>query len=53
MRGSWAGLWSALFVVNNPKFLELTARRIESYWDCYYRRTNRAEYAGFRILRYL
>jgi hypothetical protein len=41
------------FVMNNPKFLELTAQRIESYWDCYYRRTNRTQYAGFRILRYL
>jgi hypothetical protein len=42
------------FVTYNPKFIELTAQRIESYWDCYYRRrTNRAEYVGFRILRYL
>jgi hypothetical protein len=41
------------FVMNNPKFLELTAQRIESYWDCYYRSTNRGEHAGFRILRYL
>jgi hypothetical protein len=43
----------AEFLANNPKFLELTAQRIESYWDCYYRRMNRAEYAGFRILQYL
>ena len=42
------------FVMYNPKFLELTAQRMESYWDCYYRRrTNRAEYVAFRILRYL
>jgi hypothetical protein len=43
----------AEFLANNPKFLELTAQRIESYWDCYYRRMNQADYAGFRILQYL
>ena len=47
------GIYSE-FLANNPKFLELTAQRIESYWDCYYRRrTRRDEYVGFRILRYM
>jgi len=42
------------FVTYNPQFVELTAQRIESYWDCYYRRrTKRADYVGFKILRYL
>jgi len=46
------GIYSE-FLVNNPAFLELTAQRIKSYWDCYYREINRNEYAGFRILRNL
>ena len=41
------------FLKDNPEFLEATAQRIRSYWDCYYREIKREEYPGFRILDYL
>lgn len=38
------------FLQENPKFLALTAQRVTSYWDRYYRVHNKDEYAGFRVL---
>jgi hypothetical protein len=39
------------FVAGNPGFLELTRRRIISYWDCYYRRQfpTFRHYPGFQV----
>ena len=41
------------FVRANPKFLDLTERRVVSYWDCYYRSIKKEEYPGFLILDFL
>lgn len=43
------------FASANPTFIQATAQRATSYWNCYYRSTypNRAEYPAFRALRYL
>lgn len=38
------------FLRTNPAFLDLTAQRIASYWDCYHRDTKREDYVGFKIL---
>jgi len=40
------------FVADNPAFVELTAQRVASYWDCYYRYRypRRADYPGFTLL---
>src|ERR1041385_9223241 len=38
------------FLHANPKFLALTAQRVVSYWDRYYRVYSKDEYAGFRVL---
>jgi hypothetical protein len=40
------------FVRFNPQFIALTERRVMSYWNEYYRRYDRAEYLGFRLLRF-
>jgi PAS domain-containing protein len=40
------------FLRCNPAFLDLTGRRIMSYWDCYYRNVRREEYVGFKILEF-
>ena len=37
------------FLLCNPGFLQLTQKRIVSYWDCYYRRIKREDYAGFKV----
>ena len=43
------------FVRENPRFMELTAQRAASYWDCYYRARFRQieDYPGIRALRIL
>ena len=41
------------FVRANPEFLELTDKRVTSYWDCYYRSTPKTEYPGFLVLDFL
>jgi hypothetical protein len=39
------------FAAANPPFLDLTCRRVVSYWACYYRGRHRfAEYPNFRVL---
>ena len=40
----------AEFLRSNPEFLELTEKRVLSYWDCYYRSIKKHEYPGFVIL---
>ena len=37
---------------DNPKFFKMTEKRIQSYWDCYYKWTipKKIDYAGFQIL---
>lgn len=42
----------AEFLQSNPRFLDLTERRVFSYWDCYYRTVKRDAYSGFRVLRF-
>ena len=41
------------FVRANPEFLELTDKRVNSYWDCYYRSISKKEYPGFLVLDFL
>ena len=41
------------FVRANPEFLELTDKRVTSYWDCYYRSIRKEEYPGFLALDFL
>ena len=42
------------FVRENPAFIQLTTRRVVSYWNCYYReRSARADYVGFRLINRL
>ncbi len=41
------------FARANPDFLELTAKRVISYWDCYYRSIPKKEYPGFLIVDFL
>jgi hypothetical protein len=41
------------FVRANPEFLNLTERRVVSYWDCYYRSIKKEAYPGFLILDFL
>jgi len=41
------------FLQANPQYFALTKQRVISYWNCYYRRQRRAEYAGFRIVDFL
>lgn len=38
---------------DNEKFFQTTEKRIQSYWNCYYKRTttNRDDYVGFQILK--
>jgi len=40
------------FLCANPGFLDLTERRVISYWDCYYRNVRRDDYVGFKILEF-
>ena len=41
------------FLEANPEFLAVTAQRVASYWDCYYRsRWKKNEYVGFRMLQF-
>ncbi len=39
--------------VDNPKFFEMTEKRVQSYWDCYYKWTTpkKIDYVGFQILK--
>jgi hypothetical protein len=41
------------FVRANPRFLELTEKRVISYWGCYYRTIPKRAYPGFLILDFL
>lgn len=42
------------FLRANPQFFNLTKQRVNSYWDCYYRRWQcRTDYAGFQILTFM
>lgn len=37
---------------DNPKFFEITEKRVQSYWDCYYKWTiQKTDYVGFNILK--
>ncbi len=40
------------FLLTNPEFLALTAQRVISYWDCFYRTRKRNDYLGFRVLHF-
>lgn len=42
----------ARFVNENPAFMTLTAARVASYWDCYYRRSypRLSDYPAFQLL---
>ena len=36
----------------NPKFFQTTEKRIQSYWNCYYKwTTSKTDYVGFQILK--
>lgn len=36
----------------NPNFFEMTEKRVQSYWDCYYKwTTKKSDYVGFQILK--
>jgi hypothetical protein len=41
------------FARANPDFLALTAKRVTSYWDCYYRSVPKEKYPGFLIMDFL
>ena len=37
---------------DNPKFFETTEKRVQSYWNCYYKwTTSKTDYVGFQILK--
>jgi hypothetical protein len=38
--------------VDNPTFFDRTEQRVQSYWNCYYKRTisRKTDYVGFQIL---
>jgi hypothetical protein len=38
------------FLTSNPAFYQTTKDRVVSYWNCYYRDQQRADYAGFQVL---
>lgn len=40
------------FVADNPAFVDLTAQRVLSYWNCYYRYAypEREDYPGFSLI---
>lgn len=40
------------FLIANPEFLRLTARRVQSYWDRYHRTCDRSDYVGFKALKF-
>ncbi len=40
------------FLHNNPAFVDQTAQRIASYWNCYYRNERPEEFVGFKILEF-
>ncbi len=41
------------FKEENPNYFDIIEQRVQSYWDCYYKSTNKAKenYPGFQILR--
>ena len=43
----------AEFLHSNLEFLDLTERRVVSYWDCYYRSIKKQDYPGFLIIDFL
>lgn len=40
----------ATFMRANPSYWRLTRQRVASYWDVYYRRVERSDYVGFRLV---
>jgi hypothetical protein len=38
------------FLTCNPTFYQTTKDRVVSYWNCYHRDQQRADYAGFQVL---
>src|SRR5262245_29648517 len=52
VEGSPQRLQYGRFVAANPDFLDLTARRVTSYWNCYYRGSypDRTTYPGFQLI---
>ena len=37
---------------DNPKFFETTEKRVQSYWNCYYKwTTSKTDYVGFQLLK--
>jgi hypothetical protein len=37
---------------DNPQFFKMTEKRVQSYWDCYYKeKTKKTNYVGFLILK--
>lgn len=40
----------AAFTLANPDYWCLTRQRVASYWDAYYRRFERPDYVGFRLV---
>ena len=50
----WIGMRdTSAFVRDNPDYLDTLARRVTSYWNCYYRHAypDRADYPGTRVLK--
>jgi hypothetical protein len=52
VEGSPQRLQYGRFVADNPAFIELTAQRVASYWDCYYRSAHpeQDDYPGFQLV---
>jgi hypothetical protein len=44
-----ASLYRA-FLAQNPAFYQTTKDRVVSYWNCYHRDQQKADYAGFQVL---
>jgi hypothetical protein len=38
------------FLTRNPAFYQTTKDRVASYWNCYHRGQQKADYAGFQVL---
>lgn len=39
-----------VFAADNASFVDVTARRVTSYWNCYYRHLTRDDYPGFALI---
>jgi hypothetical protein len=38
------------FLTRNPAFYQTTKQRVASYWNCFHRDQQRADYAGVQVL---